>query len=219
MNANLLFQSPAGRRPGQRTAPRGSRGRNRGLGVAELLVSLAIGASVLAAVAYAVDATFRAYSINQQQSDLMQKSRLALYRLVTTLRTTNAHLPISDIQKLEFEAGSVTADVGIQMFDFNESLVLYRYVPARSELMVEITPKGGIKNEYVLLRGVKKFEIKFEPMRSETSVRTGGVYDQLKRATILLTIQTAGNAADVDESVGAQEVTLSAAVMPRQNIW
>lgn len=194
-------------------------GRRRGIGVVELLISLAIGASVLAAVAYSVDATFRAYSINQQQSDLMQKSRLALYRLTTTLRTTNAHQPVNDMPKIEFEAGRFTVDTGVQMYDSADTQVLYRYVPERQEVLVEMTPKGGIKNEYVLLRGVKKFEIKFEPMRSETSIRTGGVYDQVKRATILLTIETHGNAADVDESVARQEITLSAAVMPRQNVW
>ena len=58
-----------------------------------------------------------------------------------------------------------------------------------------------------------------EPMRSALSVRTGGPYDRLMRATILVTIRTAGNAADVNEKVAAQEVTLSTSVMPRRNVW
>ena len=72
------------RRPVPAKRPRGA----RGLGVVELLISLAISATVLAAVAYAVDMTFRAYSINHEMSDLMQRTRLAMYRITTTIRTT-----------------------------------------------------------------------------------------------------------------------------------
>jgi hypothetical protein len=47
----------------------------------------------------------------------------------------------------------------------------------------------------------------------------GGVYDRLMRATILITVRTTGNSADVNEKVGAQSLTLSTSVMPRRNVW
>ena len=190
-------------------------GRRAGLGVVELLISLAIGATVLAAVAFAVDATFRAYSINQEQSDLMQRARLAMYRLVTTIRTTSAHQPITPIALTGFKDGLIVTDTGLVMLDANDAQVAYRFDAPTGQLRAT----DGLGREYVLLRGVKKFEVKLEPMRSAASVRTGGPYDRLMRATILVTIRTTGNAADVDEKVASQEVTLSTSVMPRRNIW
>jgi hypothetical protein len=213
MNAVLRIAGAPGRTGRARRVLR--RGRSAGLGVVELLISLAISATVLAAVAFAVDATFRAYSINQEQSDLMQRARLAMYRLVTTVRTTSAHQPISAVALSGFKDGLIVTDTGLVMLDANDAQVSYKFDAPTSELRAT----DGSGREYVLLRGVKKFELKLEPMRSQQSVRTGGPYDRLMRATILITIRTAGNSADVDEKVASQEVTLSTSVMPRRNIW
>src|SRR5678815_366852 len=89
------------------------------------------------------------------------------------------------------------------------------YDPANCTLIA--TDKRGM--EYVLLRGVEKFEIKYEPMKTQQSLRVGGPYDRLLRATIRLTVKTAGNSVDVDETVGAQRVTLSSSAVPRRNVW
>jgi Tfp pilus assembly protein PilW len=187
----------------------------RGLGVVELLIALAISASVLAAVAYAVDMTIRAYAINHEQSDLMQRSRLALYRITTGIRTTGAHQPVNNVPLADFKLGLVTPDTAISMLDAYENPLGFKFIPEENRLVA--VDAGG--NEYTLLRGVEKFEIKFEPLRSQQSKRVGGVYDKLLRATILLTVRTTGNTADVDETVGAQTITLSTSVMPRRNIW
>jgi hypothetical protein len=194
---------------------RSSHSRRHGIGVVELLISLAISATVLAAVAYSVDMTFRAYSINSEQSDLMQRARLAMYRLTTTIRTTGAHQPLTAAALTDFKLGLLTSDTGITMLDANERPVSFKLDPAQAKLLA-IDSNG---TEYTLVRGVEKFEIKFEPLRSQESMRTGGVYDRLLRATILLTIHTTGNNADVDEKVGGQSVTLSTSVIPRRNIW
>ena len=199
-------------------SPRLSRSRrkaSRGLGVVELLISLAISASVLAAVAYAVDMTFRAYSINHEQSDLMQRARLSLYRITTTVRSSGGHQPLDPAKVTDFKLGLTTTDVGITMLDANDKPLSFRYDPAKGQVIA--TDNAG--SEYVLLRGVEKFEIKFEPLRSQESKRVGGVFDRLMRATILLTIRTTGNSTDVDESVAAQSITLSTGVMPRRSVW
>jgi len=181
----------------------------RGLGVVELLIALAISATVLAAVAYAVDMTFRAYSINHEQSDLMQRSRIALYRITTGIRTTGAHQPVNPAALADFKAGLIVTD------DANDKPVVFKFDPGQGRLLA-VDPLG---TEYTLLRGVEKFQIKFEPLMSQESKRIGGVYDRLMRATILITVRTTGNSPDVDERVGAQSVTLSTSVMPRRNIW
>jgi hypothetical protein len=185
------------------------------MAVVELLIALAISGMVLAAVAYSVDACFRAYSINQEQSDLMQRARIGMHRIITTVRTTNAHQPLSADAVLAFKEGIAVSDSGIAMFDADDRPINFKFDAARGQ----VTAVDGEGNEYVMLRGVRKFEIKFEPLRSEQSARTGGPYDKLLRATVLVTVQTTGNALDIDETVAAQTVTLSSSVMPRRNIW
>ena len=208
MNAVNPYNVPA-------AVPRRCARLAKGLGVVELLISLAISATVLAAVAYAVDMTFRAYSINHEQSDLMQRTRVALYRLTTGIRTTGAHQPVSPVALADFKSGLVVTDTAITMLDANDKEISFKFdAPAGRLIAVD-----ALKQEYTLLHGVTKFEIKFEPLRSQESKRVGGVYDRLMRATILITVHTTGNSVDVDESVGSQSVTLSTSVMPRRNIW
>ena len=189
--------------------------RRAGMAVIELLIALAIGSMVLVAVAYCVDSSFRAYSINQEQSDLMQRSRLAMHRILTAIRTTDAHFPVDPVAISGFKKGIVVTDKAIEMIDANERHVGFEFDPANGTLIA--TDKSGM--EYVLLRGVEKFEIKFEPLKTQQALRAGGDYDRLLRATIRLTVKTAGNSVDVDETVGAQRVTLSSSAVPRRNVW
>ena len=196
-------------------AGRRSRGPRAGMAVIELLIALSIGSMVLVAVAYCVDSAFRAYSINQEQSDLMQRSRLAMHRILTAIRTTDAHIPVDAAAKSAFEDGIVVSDKAIDMIDINNRHVGFEFDPANGTLIA--TDKSGM--EYVLLRGVENFEVKFEPMKTQQSLRAGGNYDRLLRATIRLTVRTSGNAVDVDETVGAQRVTLSSSAVPRRNVW
>ena len=134
----------------------------------------------------------------------------AAKRAVQTAAASLRDLRIAEVTKtdVKIEDGQVVA--------YRVRLALsFKYDPAQGRVLA-IDSLGG---EYQLLRGVEKFEIKFEPLRSQESKRVGGVYDKLMRATILLTIRTTGNSTDVDESVAAQTITLSTAVMPRRTVW
>ena len=190
-------------------------GKAGGMAVVELLIALAIGALVLVAVAVCVDASFRAYSINQEQSDLMQRSRLAMHRILTEIRTLPTHAPVDPAAEAAYDAGIVVTDKGIKMMDAKLRESSFEFDPANGIL----SAKDRKGNEYVLLRGVERFEVKFEPMKSQKSLRSGGPYDRLMRATVLLTVRTSGNAVDVDETVGAQRVTLTSSACPRMNVW
>ena len=55
-------------------------------------------------------------------------------------------------------------------------------------------------------------------MRSETSTKTGGTWDLLKRATILLTVETSTKTSFGPEDIGSMKLSLSASVMPRRQI-
>jgi hypothetical protein len=189
--------------------------RRKALAVVELLIALAISGMVLAAVAFALDACFRAYSINQEQSDLIQRSRLAMYRIITTIRTTNAHQPLTADSVTAFKAGLVVSDTGIAMIDEHDNPITYKFDSDNGQVLA-VDAAG---NEFVVLRGVRRFEIKFEPLRSQQSTRIGGPYDRLLRATVLITVHTTGQSVDIDETVAAQAVTLSTSVIPRRNIW
>ena len=82
---------------------------------------------------------------------------------------------------------------------------------------VLMTKDGGTSR--MLARGVIAFQVKMEPMKSPAAVRTGGDFDLLRRATVLITLQTSGASADINELEDGQIVTLSSSIMPRRNAW
>lgn len=200
-------QHPARARARTRARPR------RGLGLVELLVSLSIVASLLTATAVAVDAAFRAYQVNQEQAVLLSKARVALALMTTHVRTTKLHAPDDATRRAEFATGLTVTDTGLAMFDADDQLIRFRYDAAGKRLLV-VTASGT----HTMARGVEAFGVTMEPMRSAASVRTGGGWDLLKRATIQLTVRTTGSTA-AGESSGQQTFTLSGSVMPRRNAW
>ena len=188
--------------------------RARGLGLIEMMLALAISAAVLTAVATAVDISFKSYAANQENSNLMQRARMAMHRITTDIRTTALHQPEKFTPAYnDFIKGKiVTTDTVYLYLDLNDitsDVIRYSYDPMNKMIMC-INSAG---DEFVVCRGVEAFSVKMEPMRSEKSIRTGGGYDLLMRATITLTVKSDANAA------GADVVTLSTSVMPRRNVW
>jgi prepilin-type N-terminal cleavage/methylation domain-containing protein len=188
--------------------------RRRGMGMVELLIAMSISASLLSAVAVAVDACFRGYRTNQEQAILMQRSRVSQNFICTSIRTTKLHAPLSDAQQRAFDGGAIVTDTGMEMFDLNDQLVKFEWdVPAKQLLVTS----GGRTN--VLAYGVENFTVRMEPMRSATSIKTGGGYDLLRRATVNITVRTTDENSESSETTGTQTLTLSASVMPRRNVW
>jgi len=189
--------------------------RRRGLGLVELLVSLAISAALLTAVAAATDAAFKSYQVNQEQATLTQRARLSLYRLLTQLRTTKAHQPYTSALVTNFSKGQIVTDTGVSMFDDSGTQTTYLFdVPSQELRQI----RGGVS--HVLLSGVKNFQIKMEPMKSANSVKTGSqTYDLLMRATVQVTVATNSKTSKSSETTGVQTVTVSSSVMPRRNVW
>jgi len=90
--------------------------RNRGVGLIELLVALAISATLLTAVAVATDTSFKAYAINEEQATLTQRARLTTHRILTYIRTSKEHQPVSSAAISSFSTGHKVTDTGISMF-------------------------------------------------------------------------------------------------------
>jgi prepilin-type N-terminal cleavage/methylation domain-containing protein len=188
--------------------------RHRGLSIPEVLISLAIIAILLTATAGAVDASFKAYRINQENATLTQNARVAMHRIVSTIRQSDAHAPADEDLMDAFADGDVVDDNGIAMIDDEGRELRYTWDSTNQRLMAEIDG-----NQYTLLTGVVNFMVTLEPKRSPQSIRTGASHDLLGRATLLLTIRSTAESMDNRETTGRQTVTLSTAVQPRRNTW
>jgi len=188
--------------------------RRHGLGLMEMMVSLSIVAALLTATAVALDASVKAYAINQEQAGLMQQARIAVDRIAGYVRTSREHSPVDANQAAAFASGLTVADNGITLFDQAGAEVSFTYDAPNKRVMATLngTP-------HVLARGVESFVVRMEPMRSATSIKTGGSWDLLRRATILITVRTNSETSGVGETRSQQTVTLCAAVVPRQNAW
>ena len=198
--------------------------RRRGVGLPELLIALAISAALLVATAVAVNASFQAYGVNQTQSSLAQRARVAMHRVVSSIRTTQDHRPDNDDPIDDFEAGLVCTDTAIRMLTAPDRGVIFRQ-SGTELLMVPFTIVANTMVEgapNVMLRGVRDgdFTITFEPMRSARQIRLGRPeYDQLKRASIFLRIRPDAATTLAGEQGDGEPVVLSTSVMPRRNFW
>ena len=190
------------------------RRRSRGLGIVELLVSLSIVAALLTAVAVAVDASFKTYAINTSEADLMQRSRVTLYRIVSTIRETKLHAPDDASLAASFAAGATVESPSLAMYTADGVETTYAYDADAKTLT--LTRDG---TSHLMLDGVTAFKVKMEPMRSATSVKTGGGWDLLKRATIYLTVNNTDRTDLAGDRSHSSSVTLSDSVMPRRNAW
>jgi prepilin-type N-terminal cleavage/methylation domain-containing protein len=186
----------------------------RGMSIAEMLISLVIVAVLLTATASALNASLTAYSINQEQGSLQQLGRIAVHRISATLRTSVAQSPDDPGLTALFSLGQTVTGTGVALIDDNGNDIIFRHDGANRRLL-------AIHNgaQRVLANGVTSFSITMEPMRSPTSLKTGGGWDLLRRAVITISLQSAPQTTQAGESTGNQTVTLSTAVLPRQNVW
>jgi len=184
------------------------------VGLAELLIALAITSMLLTAVAMALDASFHSYRVNQEQSALTQRARLAMHRILTSVRQHDAHAPATSSQLVNFSLGIRINDTGIAMLDDAGNDIIYRYDAPNQRIIYDFNGTAR-----TLLDGVTQFQVSLEPMRSATSIRTGGGYDLLNRATVLLTVRTTDKTSMASETTGQQTVTLSSSAQPRRNVW
>ncbi len=185
----------------------------RGLGLAELLIAGAIVASLLAAVAVAVDASFQLYAANQVRAQTTQRARIALDRMLASVRVAEDHAPLDEELRPDFTTGLIVQDTGIVMFDEAGQIIGWRYDEDQEALLFT---RG--EDSHVMLRDVRAFRVTLEPMRSRTAVRTGGAHDRLRRASVLLTVGVAGGEPGIDGRAQQETFSLSSSVVPRRNV-
>jgi hypothetical protein len=196
--------------------------RRRGVGMVELLVALSISAALLTATAVALDASFKAYRANQEIGDLTQRARLAMHRILTEIRSTQDHVPDASVLSI-FRTGVAVQTPSIRIYTDATNAIEYRQ-QGTQVIRQTFTLTGGAWQPAaaaVLLDGVAagQFNITMEPQRSETAARAGLPCDQLRRATIRMTLVEGGSATSRTEVAGNQSISLVSSVVPRRNAW
>jgi hypothetical protein len=196
--------------------------RRRGLGLFELLISLAISAALLTATAVALDASFKAYRVNQELGDITQRARLALHRLVTELRSATDPAPAADVEAI-YRSGINVQTTSIRIDTSPTSAIRYRLVGTQvlRETLNRVSGNWTVASSAVFLDGLTTgdFQITMEPQRSPDAARAGLPCDQLRRASIRLTVRPSAASNLSPERDGSSAITLVSSVVPRKNAW
>ncbi|MEM1013359.1 MAG: hypothetical protein AAGI46_14200 [Planctomycetota bacterium] len=207
--------------------------RRRGLGIAELLVALAISAAVLGAIAAATHAGFQSYQTNAAAGDTAQRSRLALGRALDLLRGTDdladelgiAHDPgpITPSVRADFIAGDTVEDDGFVVYEpytLSDGTTTFRTIVWQFDAdSGEVRQSIDAGDEYVVLRNVTSFRCRFQPMRSSENRRRGILeHDRLRRATVVVTVEADQGAGVNANAAGRSSFTLSGSASPRRNV-
>jgi prepilin-type N-terminal cleavage/methylation domain-containing protein len=200
--------------------------RRRAFTIVELLVSLVIMAMVLTAMAFALDASIRAYSVNQATADSLQRARMAVLRIAGDLRSGTSIFPYNAAPRADFVRGGRTTpgdldptvtDTGVTLVDAWGRDIAYVYRPADEAVVAEIAGEAPV----VLARGVTAFQLIMLPGISKQSAIVSPFnedsYDLLYSATIQMTVRSTGDLADTDGST--QTITLTGSVAPEQHRW
>lgn len=181
--------------------------------IVEMLVTLVIIALVFTAIAFATDASLRAYSVNQANADTLQRARMAILRISADLRSGTEITPYTDDESADFSVGIAVEDVGVRLVDQAGRNITYYYDAESSTLLAEISGSDPV----VLARGVTGFEMVLTPARSADAKKAGLPWDLLNSATIQLTIQPVDDLATAANH--SSPLILTGSVAPRGNSW
>ena len=217
-----------------RRGPLGRSARNRGVSLIELLIALAISAMLLTATAVALDASFRAYADAAEQASAQAATRMVVNRLLTLVRTSTAHGPLS--------AQSATT---MQITDPDDGTTLYTATIPASTLSgntttgpyIELIDPTGQDIKIVHLQytnnvGVAKQELWMVNLTTQKSQPliggvTGATFSCLRRkdaeglwilerGTMDLTIQPGADATLTMEHGHPTPIRVIASTMPRK---
>ena len=201
-----------------RVHPRSSvvHGRCRGLSLVELLVSLAITAMLLTATMVAIDASFKAYAAAVETASTQTATRMVVNRLLTLVRTSTAHGPLSAIDEngigfdyeVDYSSNPVESSFIVLIDDAGQEVRLY-YLPQARELWLQQHDGSGWQDQ-PLLSGVTQctFYLHHRPDRYGIPV--------LDRGTLSLTVETDHDNTLAIEGDELPPIEVFASTMPRK---
>lgn len=207
-----------------------SRARRSGLSLFELLIALAIIASLLTATGVALDVSFRAYAIATQSASTQASSRLLTNRLLTNIRNAISHEPL-DMTPDDIADGAMLINdtliqspfigftdrngdaIRLTWFDASTPVPGNDETPGPNELwMRRIVTDGLVETETLqpVLKGVTSCVFSMQRGRD-----ADGIY-VLRRATFDFTVEAGDDSSLQIEAGDVPPVRVIASTKPRR---
>ncbi|WP_432799138.1 PulJ/GspJ family protein [Poriferisphaera sp. WC338] len=194
--------------------------RQRGLSLVEMLISLAITAMLLTATMVATDASFKAYASAAESASTQTSTRMVINRLLTMVRTSTAHGPLTLASAQSIDAGAtlngniITCN-HIEMIDSKGRLVRIEYVEDEEQLYVRVDDNkdfsfGSTETYQPLLGGVTKakFHVRYRFDNEGVIV--------LERGSVELTVVPDEDNTLAIETAEQTQIQVVASTMPRR---
>ncbi len=221
------------------------RPRNHGTTLVEVLVALAVTATLMLAIGAALFTLVRAHRINEQNAITMAKARLVLNSMLHRMRMTGAIQPHDDALLDRYNANDrkpqvvhgKTVDGGIldktgakmsikvakkleQLADDDPQKIGqldfdYEYNASKHELTLKA--QGGKKQ--LLMNNVTDFEVRFYPTRSPEAVASGGPYDVVEQITVKMTVEPSVAGLSSEGEAAQTAITVYGSAVPRSITW
>jgi len=182
--------------------------RQRGLSLAESLVSLAISVVLLVAITGATVASFRAYGDAVEQAGTQVSTRMVMQRILALIRTSTAHGPLQAETGATINGNTITSN-HLELVDPNGDIVRCEYRASDDELWLILNPGTG-ETAQPLLSGVTAASLSLLRRQNDDGIWV------LERASIDLTVQPDEEQTLAIENGPAQSVRLIASTMLRK---
>jgi len=199
-----------------------SGGRTGAFTLVEVMLALTICAVIVTALAAATRASLNSIKANESAVRLATRGRNTVNRMVTQIRRGSAHAPYTKTGTAytKFLAGSAPMDdtgfsVVDDLADGTNVTYTYWFDSANSRIMMTRTPAAGATTTpAVLLDGVNDFKVRLWPGRSAAATASGGNYDLVLLATVLMEIK------NVDTMTkNSDTMVYSGSAVPRKCVW
>ena len=199
-----------------------SRRRAGAFTLVEMLLAMAICAVIMTALAAATGASFSSIKANESAVRLATRGRNTVNRMVAQVRRGSSHAPYTKTGTAynNFLAGAAAMDdVGFSVVDdlADGTNVTYTYWfdSANSRIMMTRTvATGTTTTPAVFLDGVNDFKVRLWPGRSAAATASGGNYDLVLLATVLMEIK------NVDTMTkNSDTMVYSGSAVPRKCVW
>ncbi len=186
----------------------------RGFSMIEVMIALAITASLMSAVMVALDASFRAYRATTESASRHTVARLTMHRILALIRTGSDFGP--------FQANVITTPIiksdTLEFTDRVGNILRIEYRVANETFYVIQDPGGDNETESILLAGaVPQYDADNERIPPFTLQYQIG--PKLYRATVDILVSGSDDNIDLSmEYEDAPPLRMVASAMPRNNL-
>ncbi len=188
---------------------RGEHYASRGLSLMEMLIALAISGMLLAAVAVALDASFKAYGSAAEEASAQSATRMVTHRLLTMIRTSTAHGPLEadgSVTPAAYVSGDEVISPYIEMVEPDGDIVRIAYDSVNQQLTMSVNDGAASP----VLSGVVAAAFQLERSKNVLSQW------ELDRVTIDIQVQPNPDQTLAIESDNRTPIRVITSTMPRK---